>query len=245
MTKIKEPTASLSKFIAQATGLKPSSINVLLNFGRQLGPYGLAGLQNHKDMQNLSIRIINQINSKLKKENLSKKLSEMFHSLDDSKTTEPERIKAGGNLAHQIICAHIAALAEGHSENENDDEGKGFEPFELDPSDYNLPPKRDKTPQGTKAEGKNPDNKSDDNETENDDAESEDSNLEDEIKEALKVLKRFKYLVPQFEKELRSVNQVEETIQNNLYKKLIKFNANSENMISLIKKIITDLKLEN
>jgi hypothetical protein len=237
----KKDKQSLSQYIATVLGLKQSTVNALLNFGLYVGPYGLAGLQYHEDMQRLAIRTINQINAKLKKENLSKKLNDMFHSLDDAKSTEPERIKACGNLSHQIISGHISALKEGHNE---DEESKEFEPFELDPSNYDLPPKRDKTPQGAKAKGKNPDNESDDNETENDDAESEDFNLEDEIKEALKVLKRFKHLVPRFEKELRSVNQVEETIQNNLYKKLIKFNENSENIISLIKNIITDLKLE-
>jgi len=240
----KEDKQSLSQYLGKILGLKQSTVTTLLNFGLRIGPYGLGGLHYHEDMQKLAIRTINRINGRLKKENLSKKLSVMFHSLDDAKSSEADRIKACGNLARQIIAGHVAALEEGH-EDDDDDEGEEFEPFELDPSDYNLPPKRDKTPQGTKAEGKNPDNESDDNETENDDAESEDSNLEDEIKEALKVLKRFKHLVPQFEKELRSANQVEETIQNNLYIKLIKFNENSENMISLIKKIITDLKLEN
>ena len=238
----KEDKLSLSQYIANILGLKKSTVNLLLNFGHRVGPYGLAGLHYHEDMQKLAIRTINRINGKLKKENLSKKLNEMFHSLDDAKSTEPERIKACGNIAHQIIFGHISTLKEGHNE---DEESKEFEPFELDPSNYDLPPKRDKTPQGATAKGKNPDNESDDNETENDDAESEDSNLEDEIKEALKVLKRFKHLVPRFEKELRSVNQVEETIENNLYKKLIKFNVNSENIISLIKNIITDLKLED
>lgn len=244
-----EDKQSLSQYIANVLELKKSTVNALLNFGHRVGPYGLVGLHYHEDMQKLSIRTINQINARLKKENLSKKINEMFHSLRDAKTTESELIKACGNLAHHVICAHITAMAElkdskGDKKDEGDEE---FEPFELDPTDYDLPPKRDKKPQGPKAEEKNPDNDSDDNEAEKDDGddENEDSNLEDEIKEALKILKRFKHLLPSFEKALRDINPLEKTEQNNLCKDLIRFNANAENMILFIKRKIADLKLGN
>jgi hypothetical protein len=235
----KKDKQSLSQYIVTVLGLKQSTVNALLNFGLYVGPYGLAGLQYHEDMQRLAIRTINQINAKLKKEKLSKKLSVMFHSLDDAKSSEADRIKACGNLAHQIISGHIAALNEGHNE---DEKGEDFEPFDLDPSAYDLPPKRDKQPQGPEANGKNANDNSGDNTAEKDD---EETNIEDEIKEALKILKRIKYLVPRFEKELRCVNQLEKTRQINLYKDLMKFNADAENMISFAKKIIADLTLGN
>ncbi len=233
---------SLSQYIANVLGLKKSTVNLLLNFGLRVSPYGLAGLHYHEDMQKIAIRTINRINGGLKKENLPKKLSEMFHSLHGAKTTDPERIKTCGNLAREIICSHITALTEGDNK---DEEGEEFEQFELDPSDFDLPPERGKKPKGPKAEEKNPDNESGDNEAEKSDDENEDSNLEDEIKEALKVLKRFKYLVPQFESTLRDLNPLEKTVQNNLCKDLGRFNTDAENMISFIKKKITDLKLGN
>jgi hypothetical protein len=236
----KEDKQSLSQYLGKILGLKQSTVTTLLNFGLRIGPYGLAGLHYHEDMQRLAIRTINQINARLKKENLPKKLNEMFHSLRGAKNTEPEGIKACGNLAHQIISGHIAALKEGPNEDEEE-----FEPFELDPSNYDLPPKRTNNPRGANADGKNAKDEFDDNEAKNDDDEDEESNLEDEAKEALKVLKRFKHLVPRFEKELRGINHLEKTKQSNLYKNLIKFNANSEKMISFIRRIITDLKIEN
>jgi hypothetical protein len=236
----KEERLSLSRYIADILGLKKSTVNALLNFGHHVGPYGLAGLNYHEDVQKLSIRTINQINAKLKADNLSKKLSEMFHSLQGAKTTELERIKACGNLAHKIILAQIAALTENDINDEKDEE---FEQLYLDPSDYDLPPERDKKPKNTDAEGENDDNESEDNAAEKGDDENEDSNFEDEVKEAIKILKRLKHLLPRFETALRNVNHLEKTIQNNLGKELQKFNAIVENMLSFIKRKITDIKL--
>jgi hypothetical protein len=236
---------SLSQYIASVLELKTSTVNALLNFGHHVGPYGLAGLHYHEDMQKLSIRTINQINARLKKEDLSKKISEMFHTLRDAKTTEAELIKACGNLAQNIIWANITAMAElkdskGDKKDEGDEE---FEHLELDPFDYDLPPEADKKPKGSEAGMNNSDNDADDNETEGGDDEDICLNPEDEIKEALKILKRFKYLLPRFEKALRNINQLEKTVQNNLGEDLKKFNENAENMISFITKKITDIKL--
>jgi len=230
---------SLSRYIAKVLELKQSTVNALLNFGLHVGPYGLAGLHYHEDMQKLSIRAINQINAGLKKENLSKKINEMFDTLRDAKTTESELIKACGNLSHNIICTHITAIAElkaskGDKKDEGDEES---EQIDFDPSDYDLPPKADKKPKGSKVE-----NDSDDNEEEGDD-EDKYPNPEDEIEESLKLLKRFKYLLPRFEKALRDVNPLEKTVQNNLHEDLTKFNVNAEKMISFITKMITDIKL--
>jgi hypothetical protein len=169
----------------------------------------------------------------------------MFHTLRDAKTTESELIKSCGNLAHNIICSHITAIAElkaakGDKKNGGDEE---FEHLEFDPFDYDLPPKSGKKPKGSKADMDNPDNDSDDTEAEEGDDEDKCPNPEEEIKEALKLLKRFKYFLPRFEKALRNANQLEKTVQNNLGEDLEKFNVNAEKMISFITKMITDIKL--
>ena len=241
----KKDKQSLSQYIANVLELKKSTVIALLNFGHRVGPYGLAGLHHHEDMQKLSIRAINQINARLKKENLFQKISQMFHSVRDAKTTESELIKACGNLAHNIICANITAMAElNNSKGDKKDGGdEEFEHLELDPFDYDLPPEVDKKPKGSEAGMNNPDNDSDDNETEESDDEDICPNPEDEIKEALKLLKRFKYLLPRFEKALRDANQLEKTVQNNLGEDLEKFKANGEKMISFITKMIPDIKL--
>ena len=231
---------SLSQYISNILGLKKSTVTALLNFGHHVGPYGLAGLGYHGDVQNLSIRTINQINAKLKADNLSEKLSEMFHSLQGAKATETERIKACGNIAHQMIIDQIAALAENDI---NAEENEAFEQLDLNPSDYNLPPKRDKKESGQEAEGKDPDDDAEDRSAEEGDDENMGSTFEDEVKEALKFLKRFKYLLPQFESSLRGINQMEKTFQKKLGKELQKFSTDAEDMISFIKRRITDIKL--
>jgi len=236
---------SLSQYIANVLELKKSTVNALLNFGHHVGPYGLAGLHYHEDMQKLSIRAINQINARLKKDNLSKKINEMFHTMRDAKTTESELIKACGNLAHNIICSHITAIAELKDSKDNKKDGGDaeFEHLEFDPFDYDLPPKSGKKPKGSEADADNPDNDSDDNEAEEGDDEDKCPNPEDEIKGALKLLKRFKYFLPRFEKALRNANQLEKTVQNNLGEDIERFNVNAEKMISFITKMITDIKL--
>ena len=235
----KEERLSLSQYIANILGLKKSTVNALLNFGHRVGPYGLTGLYHHEDVQKLSIRAINKINASLKNDNLDKKLSEMFHSLQGVKTTRTERIKACGNIAHQIIFDHIAALTEGEI---NDKEDEEFEQLDLDPSDYNMPPERDKKPPGPKAEKENSDSESEDSEAEQSDDKNEESCFEDEVKEAVKVLKRLKHLLPKFETALRNANQLQKTSQYNLGKELQKFNTIAENMLSFIKRKITDIK---
>ncbi len=228
-----EDKQSLCQYITRVLGLKKSTVNALLNFGNHVGPYGLAGLYFYEDMQKLTIRSINQINAGLKKDNLRKTINEIQFSLHKANTTKPELIKACGKLAHNIILANITTMDELKKlkNSKKDIENEESEQHDFNLSDHDLPPKLDKKSKGSKGGDGN---------GEEDDGEDPDS--EDEIKESIKILKRFKNLLPRFDKALRGINPSKKTIQNNLDEELKVFNVNVKNMISFIAKTITEIE---
>ena len=94
---------SLPGFIAKSLGLKHSTVGALLNFAEEVGPEALEGLQSHEGMAELSIRKINQVNARLKKEKMSDRIQEKLNELEKAGASNGERSVVAGQIAHRVI----------------------------------------------------------------------------------------------------------------------------------------------
>jgi hypothetical protein len=86
-----------------ALGLKHSTVGALLNFAEELGHEALEGLQNYEGMAELSIKKINQVNARLKKEKLSDRIQEKLNDLEKAGASNGEKSVVAGQIAHRVI----------------------------------------------------------------------------------------------------------------------------------------------
>lgn len=119
-----EGKKSLPDFIARQIGIRKSTVRALIQFGRRVGPEGLAGLHNYPDMKDISVRVINQINAGLKDCGLSDKIGELVKSMTGERVDERQLIAAAGEMAHDILEDKIRELKAGKDQgvNQEDDD---------------------------------------------------------------------------------------------------------------------------
>jgi hypothetical protein len=121
-----EGKKSLSDYIARQIGIRKTTVRTLIQFGRRVGPEGLAGLHEYPDIKDISVRVINQINAGLKDCGLSDKISELLKTMSDERVTEQQLIEAAGEMAHEILADNIRELKANNDQaatQQDDDEG--------------------------------------------------------------------------------------------------------------------------
>jgi len=98
-----KPKLNMSPHISKFLYMKVWGVRALLNFGSQLGPHALMGLQGYRETRELSVRSIHQLNGPIKKANLKGKIDDRLKQVPVTIHHKQEMMKEAGRVAYEFI----------------------------------------------------------------------------------------------------------------------------------------------